>query len=180
MDRNASSSGIGRGKIFLLSFLILVLFTLFGTFYPPDQNIKNEVEKAVEELKGSSFSTVALKIFQNNAIIATGMLIPLLGIGVSLYSMFSTGVAISSISYGIMNPQLAFLGVLLMPHGIIEYLAYSLLVSENVIFTYKIVARWKNLRSEVFTLLITLILAYMLLLTAGFIEAFFMSSLSTF
>lgn len=162
-----------RGTLFLIVFTILVASTLAGTFYPPDKSIADELLKMAEEIKGNDFYSITLKIFSNNALIASGMIIPLFGIGLSLYSTFSTGVAISSISYKVINPQVAFFGVLIMPHGLLEYITYSLIVTENVIFTYKIIGKWKDLKNEVQAVLATMVLSYLLLLLAGFIEAFF-------
>lgn len=161
-----------RGTIFLIVFIILVATTFAGTFYPPDKMLEKELKQMVEELKGSSLYSVALKIFSNNALIASGMIIPLLGIGLSIYSTFSTGVAISSISNNVVSPQIAFFGVLMMPHGLMEYITYSLIVTENIVLTYKIISRQKGLKSELEVALVTMFLSYLLLLLAGFIEAF--------
>lgn len=161
-----------RGTIFLIVFVILVATTLAGTFYPPDKTLENELNQMAKELEGSSIYSIALKIFSNNAFIASGMIIPLLGIGLSIYSTFSTGVAISSISNNLVSPQVAFFGVLMMPHGLLEYITYSLVVTENVILTYKIVGRQKDLKDELKVALATMVLSYFLLLLAGFIEAF--------
>ncbi|MBO3768247.1 MAG: stage II sporulation protein M [Thermoproteota archaeon] len=167
-----------RGTIFLIVFVILVTTTFFGTFYPPDRKLENELRQMVDEFKGSNVYSVALKIFSNNALIASGMIIPLFGIGLSIYSTFSTGVAISSISSisnNLVNPQVAFFGVLIMPHGLLEYISYSLIVTENVILTYKIIGRQKDLKNELGVALIAMLLSYILLLFAGLIEAFFIS-----
>ncbi|MEM0219083.1 MAG: stage II sporulation protein M [Thermoproteota archaeon] len=167
-----------RSTIFLIVFVILVTTTFFGTFYPPDRKLENELRQMVDEFKGSNVYSVALKIFSNNALIASGMIIPLFGIGLSIYSTFSTGVAISSISSisnNLVNPQVAFFGVLIMPHGLLEYISYSLIVTENVILTYKIIGRQKDLKNELGVALIAMLLSYILLLFAGLIEAFFIS-----
>ncbi|NHV07065.1 MAG: stage II sporulation protein M [Thaumarchaeota archaeon] len=162
-----------RGTIFSVVFIILVATTFAGTFYSPDKTLENELRQMAEELKGSSMLSITLKIFSNNALIASGMIVPLFGIGLSIYSTFSTGVAISSISNNVINPQIAFFGVLVMPHGLIEYITYSLIVTENVVLTYKIIGRQKDLKGELKVALVTMVLSYLLLLLAGFIEAFF-------
>lgn len=164
-----------RSTIFSIVFIVLIATTLAGTFYPPDKTLENELRRMAEELKGSNMFSIAFKIFSNNAIIASGMIIPLFGIGLSIYSTFSTGVAISSISNNVVSPQVAFFGVLVMPHGLIEYITYSLIVTENIVLTYKIISRGKDLKGELKVALVTIVLSYFLLLLAGFIEAFFIS-----
>ena len=76
-------------------------------------------------------------IFGNNLIHCLFMFVPVLGIIHGVYVLYSTGrvlAAMGAIHGG--NPLLLLLSVMVFPHAVMEYVAYSLALSESFWITY--------------------------------------------
>jgi hypothetical protein len=86
-------------------------------------------------------------IFINNLMIALGMFIPVVGIGLGIFSGFSTGLvfnALAETSPYLQNvPPLA---ILLTPFGIMEVFAYGLAISRSGMLAYHLVRKkpWRE------------------------------------
>ena len=81
-------------------------------------------------------------IFINNLMIALGMFIPVVGIGLGIFSGFSTGLvfnALAETSPYLQNvPPLA---ILLTPYGIMEVFAYGLAISRSGMLVHYLVRK---------------------------------------
>ena len=81
-------------------------------------------------------------IFINNLMIALGMFIPVVGIGLGIFSGFSTGLvfnALAETSPYLQNiPPLA---ILLTPYGIMEVFAYGLAISRSGMLVHHLVRK---------------------------------------
>ena len=76
-------------------------------------------------------------IFGNNLIHCLFMFVPVLGIIHGVYVLYSTGrvlAALGALHGG--NPLLLLLSVMVFPHAVMEYVAYSLALSESFWITY--------------------------------------------
>jgi len=156
----------GRRPLILLSFVVIVAAILAGTFSPPDPSLAQEVEALAQDVQASGY----MAIFFNNAILAVTFLVPLLGLGTALMSSFTTGAALSAIAQQAgASPQMLFLLTVVMPHSVIEFFAYSLVLSENIVIMQKLLSR-KGINEEVGPLVASLVLALFLLVVAMVVE----------
>jgi uncharacterized membrane protein SpoIIM required for sporulation len=97
------------------------------------ENVKGEFVKKIEGIDQNG-------IFINNVMIALVMFIPIVGIGLGIFSGFSTGLVFSALaetsSYLQNIPPLA---ILLTPFGIMEIFAYGLAISRSGMLAYNLV-----------------------------------------
>jgi uncharacterized membrane protein SpoIIM required for sporulation len=104
------------------------------------ENVKGEFVKKIEGIDQNG-------IFINNVMIALIMFIPIVGIGLGIFSGFSTGLVFSALaetsSYLQNIPPLA---ILLTPFGIMEIFAYGLAISRSGMLTYNLVKKkpWRE------------------------------------
>jgi F0F1-type ATP synthase membrane subunit c/vacuolar-type H+-ATPase subunit K len=155
-----------RRPLILLSFIVIVGSILVGTLSPPDPTLAQEVEAMTQDVEAGGY----MMIFFNNAMITVTFLVPLLGLGSALMASFTTGAALSAIAEQAgANPQTLFLLTVIMPHSLIEFFAYSLVLSENVVIIQKILSR-KGINDEVIPLVMSLVLALALLTIAMVVE----------
>jgi len=156
----------GRRPLILLSFVVVVGAILAGTFSPPDPSLAQEVEGLAQDVQTGGY----MLIFFNNAMIAVTFLVPLLGLGSAVMSSFTTGAALSAIAQQAgTNPQMLFVLTVIMPHSLIEFSAYSIVLSENIVIMQKLLSR-KGINDEVGTLLASLILSLALLVVSMVVE----------
>jgi uncharacterized membrane protein SpoIIM required for sporulation len=156
----------GRRPLILLSFAVIVGSILAGTLSPPDPTLAQEMEGLAQDVQAGGY----MVIFFNNAMIAVTFLVPLLGLGSALMASFTTGAALSAIAQQAgENPQTLFLLTVIMPHALIEFSAYSLVLSENIVIMQKILSR-KGINDEVGPLVASLILALALLAIGMVVE----------
>ena len=106
------------------------------------EDVKGEFIKKIDNIDQNG-------IFINNIMIALGMFIPVFGIGLGIFSGFSTGLvfnALAETSPYLQNvPPLA---ILLTPFGIMEVFAYGLAISRSGMLVYHLVRKksssWKE------------------------------------
>jgi len=155
-----------RRSLILLSFIVIVSCMLAGTLSPPDPALAQEVQGLAQEVQGGGY----MAIFFNNAMITVTFLVPLLGLGSALMASFTTGAALSAIAQQTgANPQMLFLFMVIMPYSLIEFSAYSLALSENLVMMQKILSR-KGIDNEVGPLMASLIMALALLVIGMVVE----------
>jgi len=158
----------GRERLPLigLSFAVLFVSTLIGTFMPVDPELAKQIEEAYKQFEQYGPSVILL----NNAFASIIMMVPLLGLGSAVYVAYTTGIALASVSSlaGI-DPRLSFMFTFLMPHSILEFLAYSLALSENLAICQRILTR-KELDKELRYLLATLIMVTIILTIGALVE----------
>jgi len=156
-----------RRPLIILSFLVLIGTMLVGTLTPPDPALAQELERLVREMQESGYAM----IFMNNAMIALTFFVPLLGLGSAFSTAYTSGAAMSAVAAtGGINPQMLLLSTIIMPHSLIEFVAYSLALTENLVIMQKILAR-KGLDNEIGPLLASLVLVLALLLLGTVTEA---------
>ena len=109
-------------------------------------------------------------IFINNAKIAFSMFIPLLGIGVGIFSGFSTGmvfnaIAATSASLNGISPLL----ILITPFGLMEIIAYGLAISRSGMLFHSLLKR-KHWREYLLSTVVEIGIVVVLLLSGAIIE----------
>ena len=109
-------------------------------------------------------------IFINNAKIAFGMFIPLLGIGVGIFSGFSTGMVFNAIAATSANlNDISPLLILVTPFGLMEIVAYGLAISRSGMLFYSLLKR-KYWREYLLSTLVEIGVVVILLLSGAIIE----------
>jgi uncharacterized membrane protein SpoIIM required for sporulation len=109
-------------------------------------------------------------IFINNLMIALGMFIPIVGIGLGIFSGFSTGLVFNALAET--SPYLqnvSPLAILLTPYGIMEVFAYGLAISRSGMLVYHLV-RKKPWREYGIPTIIEIGIIVMVLIAAAVIE----------
>ncbi|MFZ0647898.1 MAG: stage II sporulation protein M [Nitrososphaeraceae archaeon] len=104
------------------------------------ENLRLQFNEQVEDIDQNG-------IFMNNLRISLGMFIPALGIGLGLFSGFSTGLIFNVIAEN--SPLLhniSPLVILITPFGVMEIFAYGLAMSRSGMLIYQIVKKkqWKE------------------------------------
>ena len=109
-------------------------------------------------------------IFINNARIALGMFVPLLGVGLGLFSGFSTGMVFNAIAATSANlNDISPLLILVTPFGLMEIVAYGLAISRSGMLFYSLLKR-KYWREYLLSTLVEIGVVVILLLSGAIIE----------
>lgn len=166
--------------VIMVFFVISVIVTVAGTLIPLSAAEADEINESMNQTRNALNSMSLLNqvtfIFGNNFFICLLAFIPIAGIFLGFYVLFSTGVAIAGLSYGIAHPSLVFLNLLVLPFGWLEFLAYSIGISEGVWLFWRII-KHRGRRELVYASMFIAICA-LLLLAAAFIEIGMSSLLS--
>lgn len=109
-------------------------------------------------------------IFINNARIALGMFVPLLGVGLGIFSGFSTGMVFNAIAATSANlNDISPLLILVTPFGLMEIVAYGLAISRSGMLFYSLLKR-KYWRGYLLSTLVEIGVVVILLLSGAIIE----------
>jgi Stage II sporulation protein M len=112
-------------------------------------------------------------IFFNNLMISLFMFIPAVGIGVGIFSGFSTGLVFSAIAEGstLLN-NISPLVILITPFGILEVFAYGLAISRSGMLIYHIyqLIKKKSLTEYIVPTIIEIGIVIVVLLIGAIIE----------
>jgi uncharacterized membrane protein SpoIIM required for sporulation len=104
------------------------------------ENLRQQFNEQVEDIDQNG-------IFMNNLRISLGMFIPALGVGLGLFSGFSTGLIFNVIAENspLLN-NVSPLIILITPFGVMEIFAYGLAMSRSGMLIYQIVKKkqWKE------------------------------------
>jgi len=107
--------------------------------------------------------------FINNAKIALGMFVPLLGVGLGIFSGFSTGMVFNAIAATSANLDIPPLLILITPFGLMEIVAYGLAISRSGMLFYSLLKR-KHWREYLLSTLVEIGVVVILLLSGAIIE----------
>jgi len=124
-----------------------------------------EMEKAIQ--------TVGIQlIFGNNMMYCLIMFIPFVGPISGFYVLYSTGKMLAAMGYVLgINPILLFLNLLFYPHAWLEYISYSLAISEGVWLSFHLLKhRSRGLKTEIINATRYIALCAILLLAGALIE----------
>ena len=164
----------------VLFFVFLGIFSASFAVGAEIQVSEEESKIVLEELESLIGEIDAVGIFTHNTSLALPMFIPGFGIAWGAFAAFSTGMAFSVIQDA--NPileNIPSLTILFMsPFGLMEVAAYSIAMSRSYMIVHKMIRRM-SIRPDfrVIGLEITIVIG--LLLAGGFVEYFFIESLST-
>ncbi|MDQ3838169.1 MAG: stage II sporulation protein M [Thermoproteota archaeon] len=123
--------------IFLVAYLIGAGTNLGES---ETENLREQFNKQVEGIDQNG-------IFMNNLRISLGMFLPFLGVGLGIFSGFSTGLIFKVIaeSSPLLN-NISPLLILVTPFGVMEVFAYGLAISRSGMLSYQIIRkrRWRG------------------------------------
>ncbi|MEM2936609.1 MAG: stage II sporulation protein M [Candidatus Bathyarchaeia archaeon] len=155
---------ISKRLAVIIVFVILIAVTFVGANSPIDPSeaggIVEEIENMVPSLQ---------LIFGNNFMHCLIMFTPVLGPVWAGYVLYSTGKVFAAFGYvSKISPNLLFGITFLFPHAWLEYLAYTLAVSQSI---WLVLMAWQHqLRAELKNLYKMVTVCALLLLLAAFIE----------
>lgn len=164
-----------RISIFVAFLILNIIITLAGVFtplsYDTAQVIVNEVESLFEDL-------TSLFILENNLSIALVGFIPIVGILWMFYVLYSTGLGFSAFSIVYEIPSLVvILATFITPVFWLEYIAYSLALTEGTMILLTILKNRENIRQELIIALIFIGLVTLLLALGALIEVLMIGAL---
>lgn len=127
------------------------------------ENLRDQFNKQVKDIDQNG-------IFVNNLRISLGMFIPVLGMGLGIFSGFSTGLIFNVIaeSSPLLN-SISPLLILVTPFGVMEVFAYGLAMSRSGMLTYQIIKK-KQWREYIIPTIIEIGIVITILLIGATIE----------
>jgi uncharacterized membrane protein SpoIIM required for sporulation len=160
-------------------FLVAVSVSAIGSLMPltseEANSINNELNQTSNTLHSLSTLSQVSFIFGNNFMLCLLAFIPLFGAFFEFYVMLSTGVAIAAISYGQMNPPLALFSLFIFPFTWLEFLAYSIAITESFWLFWRLIH--KKGKREIKNASILISISAVLLLVAAIIETAIISAI---
>ena len=164
----------------VLFFIFLGIFSASFAVGAEVQVSEEESAIVLEEFESLIAEIDAVGIFSHNTLLALPMFIPGFGIAWGAFAAFSTGMAFSVIQDA--NPMLGnipSLSILFMsPFGLMEIAAYSIAMSRSYMIVHKMIKRMP-IRPDFRVIGLEIAILVGLLLVGGFVEYYFIESLST-
>jgi len=164
----------------VLFFVFLGIFSAAFAIGAEIQVSEEESKIVLEELESLIDEIDAVGIFTHNTSLALPMFIPGFGIVWGAFAAFSTGMAFSVIQDA--NPileNIPSLTILFMsPFGLMEIAAYSIAMSRSYMIVHKMIKRM-SIRPDFRVIGLEIAIVIGLLLIGGFVEYYFIESLST-
>ena len=158
-------------KLRLLYLVIGIVVFVIAYFIGAGTDIgKNETENLRDQFNKQVKDIDQNGIFVNNLRISLGMFIPVLGMGLGIFSGFSTGLIFNVIaeSSPLLN-SISPLLILVTPFGVMEVFAYGLAMSRSGMLTYQIIKK-KHWREYIIPTIIEIGIVITILLIGATIE----------
>ena len=164
----------------VLFFVFLGIFSASFAIGAEIQVSEEESKIVLEELESLIADIDAVGIFTHNTSLSLPMFIPGFGIAWGAFAAFSTGMAFSVIQDASpMLENVPSLTILFMsPFGLMEVAAYSIAMSRSYMIVHKMIKRM-SVRPDFRVIGLEIAIVVGLLLTGGFVEWYFIESLST-
>jgi hypothetical protein len=165
-----------RSLVFLVIFILCISITLIGASARIERSEADRIMKETNELENAIKSAGVQIIFGNNFIHTLIMFIPVVGPCWGTYVLYNTGrvFAAYSLIYN-MDPATLFSTVFILPFAWMEYLSYTLAISESLWVAYAALKR--NFRNEIIIASFTIVICSVILLLAALIEVALAASL---
>jgi len=162
----------------LMAFVLCLAITAVGAVSKVESSEAHEIIGEFDKME-ELLNDVGLQfIFGNNLMYCMIMFIPALGPYYGLMVLYSTGKVLAAlgVTSGV-NPLGLFFSLFMYPHAWLEYISYSLAISESFWLIYAIIKdRGRGLRSELSTAAKVMAICAVLLLLAAFAEMYIISS----
>jgi len=161
-----------RFLAFLFALFLCIAATSMGALskvnYSEAQVIIEDFEKMEDALQTAGIQL----IFGNNMMYCLVMFIPFAGPIGGLYVLYSTGKVLAAWSSTLgTDPMLLFLSLMIYPHAWMEYVSYSLAVSESMWLSFCMLKYgFRGFRAEIINAAKYISICAVLLLIGAFIE----------
>jgi hypothetical protein len=163
--------------LFILAFCFTI--TLFGTTAQLEASEATEINENLQEIRETIEVFGIPIIYGNNLMHCMIMFLPFIGSVWGINVLYSTGRVIASA--GIMsgaNPQLLYILLFLYPFTWLEYISYSIAISESFWLLYSIIkSKFKYIKNEAKNAYKAIAICSILLLIAAFSEIIILMSL---
>ncbi len=167
-----------RVLVMLIAFVLCIAITAVGAVSRVESSEAHEIIGEFDKLE-ELLNDVGLQfIFGNNLMYCMIMFVPALGPYYGSLVLYSTGKVLAAlgVTSGI-NPLTLFFSLFIYPHAWLEYISYSLAISESFWLIYAIIKdRSRGLRSELSTAAKVMAICAVLLLLAAFAEMYLITS----
>jgi len=164
----------------VLFFIFLGIFSASFAVGAEVQVSEEESAIVLEQFESLIGNIDAVGIFVHNVSLALPMFIPGFGIAWGAFAAFSTGMAFSVLKDA--SPMLASvpsLTILFMsPFGLMEVAAYSIAITRCYMIIHKMIKKMP-IRPDYRVIVLEIAILIGLLLTGGFVEYYFIESIST-
>jgi uncharacterized membrane protein SpoIIM required for sporulation len=168
-----------RIKRILTTFLILLLaflITFIGTVTPMTQEKAETTRRELEKFERIPDEFTFQLIFGNNFYLCLLMFLPFLGPILGFYVLYNTGQAIGAIAITRgFNPAAMFITLFIFPFAWMEYIAYSIAISQSFWLTLSIFRR--RFKVEFLKTCIFIVLCAIILIIAALIETILLISI---
>ncbi|KYH41390.1 MAG: hypothetical protein AYL32_005910 [Candidatus Bathyarchaeota archaeon B26-2] len=129
-----------RLKLIAIFFAVGFLSTVAGVLSSVDPSEAQMIVRETENLRDTILNTPGIgvaAIFGNNLMHCLLMFVPVLGLIQGVYVLYSTGRVLAALGmlYG-SDPLHLMLVMMVFPHAVMEYVAYSIALSESFWLTY--------------------------------------------
>lgn len=177
-----AASRRSRFLSFLAILFLCVLVTSAGALSRIDDSNAQAIVEDFKELEKMLQTAGVQLIFGNNMMYSLIMFIPFIGPISGFYVLYSTGKVLAALGYVLgANPLFLFLNLLIYPHAWLEYISYSLAISESIWLSfYMLKYRYKGLKTEIINTAKIISICAVFLLAAAFIEMALITSASNF
>ena len=161
-----------------LAFVLCLTITAAGAVSKVERQEADEIVEEFDRLD-DFLSIVGLQfIFGNNLMYCVIMFVPVIGPYYGSYVLYSTGRVLAA--FGLAsgyNPLELFFSLFVYPHAWLEYVSYSLALSESFWLFYVVIRHRENsLRNELSTAAKIMAICTVLLLLAAVAEMFLITS----
>ena len=163
-----------RMIVFLIVFMLCIIVTVIGTLVGVKPSEAQDIIREMNKVENAVKVIGAQLIFGNNLMYTLVMFVPVAGPGFGFYVLYNTGRILAA--YGTIsgvNPVFAFLFLFAFPFTWMEYISYTLAISESLWMTYALIKR--NFKNELITMSIIIVICNVLLLLGALIETSLMS-----
>ncbi|MEM2111050.1 MAG: stage II sporulation protein M [Candidatus Bathyarchaeia archaeon] len=169
-----------RIAVFSIVFILCLAMTSLGAMSKLDPSVAQDIKKDLDKQSEALEIVGVPLIFGNNLMHTMIMFVPGFGPFWGLLVLYNTGTviaAVSTVANPPMNPLMLFASLFITPFAWMEYVSYSLAISESIWLIYATVKRrFKGLRDELATASKLIAICAVVLLLAAIIEMVFISS----
>ena len=181
----------GKGPLYVVSrknrflsilaiLFLCIIMTSIGALSRVDGSEAQGIVKDFKEMERMLQTVGVQLIFGNNMMYCLLMFIPFIGPITGFYVLYSTGKVLAALGYVLgADPLLLLLALLIYPHAWLEYISYSLAISESIWLSfYALRHGLKGLRAEIINAAKYISICAVFLLAGAFIEMMLITSAS--
>jgi len=174
-------SGLKRSLLFFAVLLLCLIVTSAGALSNVNVTEAKTIVKDFNEMEEIIKKVGVRLIFGNNLMYCLVMFIPFIGPISGFYVLYSTGKVLAAISQTVgANPLILLMSIMIFPHAWLEYISYSLAITEGILLSiYILKYRFRGVRAEAMNVAKYIAVCSILLLIGAAIEMMLISSFST-